>query len=168
MPQTKRARRPILLGKVETVPTEDPCPTPLTRSVLERHSNRPISPTDTVSITPKCHRKSGMTVGYSWGRRVRCSSVCEMRSWSRQAAARQGVAVTALIPGYEPCRECRYWLGVVTESCAAHRPLPSAAELRGLHLMRARTEGRHPWSWSNEEIEDVEAARAWLDRKVSP
>lgn len=44
--------------------------------------------------------------------------------------------MTALIPGYEPCRECRYWLGVVTESCAAHRPLPSAAVLRGLQFMR--------------------------------
>lgn len=76
--------------------------------------------------------------------------------------------MSALIPGYEPCRECRYWLGVVTESCAAHRPLPNAAEFRGLQLMRARTEGRHPWSWSSDEIEDVEAARAWLDRKVTP
>jgi hypothetical protein len=35
----------------------------------------------------------------------------------------------ALIPGYEPCRDCRYWLGVVTEACAAHRrALPLTAE----------------------------------------
>jgi hypothetical protein len=67
--------------------------------------------------------------------------------------------VSALIPGYEPCRECRYWLGVVTEACAAHRSLPSAAALRGLQAMRMRytyTEGV--------TTPDVTAACAWLNR----
>jgi hypothetical protein len=64
MQQTKRPRRPILIAKAQHVATEAPCPTPLTQSVLESHSNRPSS--GTVSITPKCHRRSGMTVGYSW------------------------------------------------------------------------------------------------------
>lgn len=45
---------------------EDPCPTPLTRQLLERFSVRPTSPTATVSITPKCHRDSGVKIGYSW------------------------------------------------------------------------------------------------------
>lgn len=45
---------------------------------------------------------------------------------------------------------------------------PDAAELRGLQLMRDRTESRHPWSLSNDELGDVAVARAWLDRKVSP
>ena len=69
--------------------------------------------------------------------------------------------MTARIPGYEPCRECRYWLGVVTESCVAHRPLPSAAVLRGLQAMRMRytyTEGV--------TTPDVMAACAWLNRAI--
>lgn len=56
------------MGQVERVATatEDPCPTPLTRQLLERVSTRPPSEFGTVSITPKCHPESGMTVGYCW------------------------------------------------------------------------------------------------------
>jgi hypothetical protein len=45
---------------------EAPCPTPLTRAVLERASIRPRKRYGAVSIKPKCHPESGMTVGYCW------------------------------------------------------------------------------------------------------
>lgn len=70
--------------------------------------------------------------------------------------------MSALIPGYEPCRECRYWIGVVTESCAAHRPMPSAAALRGLQEMCMRymyTDGV--------TTPDVMAACTWLNRVIA-
>ncbi len=63
-----KKRRPILMGTVEQVATatEGPCPTPLTQRILEQASVRPASARGLVSITPKCHRKAGMTVGYCW------------------------------------------------------------------------------------------------------
>lgn len=44
-----------------------------------------------------------------------------------RVAAELAAPVSTRNPGYEPCRECRYWLGVVTEACAAYRtPVLSA------------------------------------------
>lgn len=66
--QVNNKRRPILMGRVEQVATgtEAPCPTPMTQRLLEKHSTRPADPDALVPITPKCHRTSGMRVGYSW------------------------------------------------------------------------------------------------------
>lgn len=55
-------RKPILMGQAERVATEPPCPTPLTRTVLDRHSK--ASETGFVTIYPKCHPDSGMRVAY--------------------------------------------------------------------------------------------------------
>lgn len=59
----KSKRRPILMGKAERVESdvEPPCSTPLTRSILERSSLRPVP---LLSITPKCHPESGMKIWY--------------------------------------------------------------------------------------------------------
>jgi hypothetical protein len=45
---------------------------------------------------------------------------------------------------------------------------PDAAEIRGLQLLRLHLdEGGHDWSHGT-DMADVGAARAWLDRQVSP
>lgn len=66
--QVNNKRRPILMGRVEQVATgtEGPCPDRMTQSLLERVSIKPTDPNALVPITPKCHRTSGMRVGYSW------------------------------------------------------------------------------------------------------
>ena len=56
------------MGKAEQVASgvEEPCPVPLTRSNLESQSRCPPEPgmAMRMSITPKCHRESGMKVWY--------------------------------------------------------------------------------------------------------
>lgn len=58
-------RRPILMGKAERIATatEDPCPTSLTRSVLDRVC-KPGPADNAHSITPKCHPQAGCSVWY--------------------------------------------------------------------------------------------------------
>lgn len=54
-------RRPILMGEAERIATatEEPCPTALTRAVLDGYGSKPW-----LSITAKCHPSSGMEVWY--------------------------------------------------------------------------------------------------------
>lgn len=54
------------MGKAERVTSEaeEPCPVPLTRSLIESQATRPPSPGMAMSITPKCHRESGMKIWY--------------------------------------------------------------------------------------------------------
>lgn len=53
------------MGKAERVSTgtEEPCPSPLTRSLLDR-GILSTDPTHALSITPKCHPDSGMSAWY--------------------------------------------------------------------------------------------------------
>lgn len=61
----RRPRNPILMGQVERIATatEDPCPTTLTRQVLDPYAEK--RPGQLVSITPKCHPDAGVMVWYS-------------------------------------------------------------------------------------------------------
>lgn len=76
-----KPRRPILMGVAERIATgtEEPHPVPLTQHALEQNSIRPKNPNELVSITPKCHRDSGMTVWYCWsdGCAVLVCSTCK-------------------------------------------------------------------------------------------
>lgn len=80
------------------------------------------------------------------------------------AAAEMAERQARHMPGYEPCRDCRYWLGVVTQACDAHRTKPAltADEVRVV-VREAASDHLGPdsegWGKVADDIASVAAAK---------